>query len=515
MGAVDYESTIQSNTVQSKSFFFSREIPFGMALVRISLPLVILVDIVRRWPFARELYSTDGALATLTSNFGNADLLPEFSGPVAVGLFTILALLLVTSAIGWCTRASLLGVTVLYFYFAMLDCLSTVTKYTVIANHVFLLLAVSNCGALWSVDAWLARRKARKARLPAPELSFEIWPQRLGQILFGMIYFGASVTKMHTEGFFSGDQLVYWMMTYLNNEHPLGDQLTRYPLIVSLTCYVTFLWEIVFVFTVFQPKMKWWVLGVGTIFHIMTAFTLGLIIFPVVITASYLMFLDEKDFRRVLTWPLLRRLARFMPPAAEGLPETCLASPGRRWNFASAGAFAMTVAAVCLTGVGAEYLMDPYKMRGPDGPLPLPVMADEDVQRLMRPDMQLRQCDKLLAFDLGGTLVGEHLASHRKEFHLGEKIVAQVTLSPPHGDMWLDCVCCESKYDEDGELVPGRILIKIGHVMTRESFRSNFFFRLDESMEPGTYFLKLRSGNEEVARKKFTMLPDVSAASAN
>jgi len=68
----------------SKSFFFAREIPFGMALVRISLPLVILVDIARRWPFARELYSTDGAIASLNSNFGNPDLLPQFSGPVAV-----------------------------------------------------------------------------------------------------------------------------------------------------------------------------------------------------------------------------------------------------------------------------------------------------------------------------------------------------------------------------------------------------------------------------------------------
>ena len=318
MGAVVNTSPIQPNTLPAntgpaKSFFFSREIPFGMALVRMSLPLVILVDIARRWPFARELFSTDGAIASLSSNFGQPDLLPEFSGPVAVGLFTILALLLVTSAIGWCTRISMLGVTFLYFYFTMLDCLSTVTKYTVIANHVFLLLAVSNCGNVWSVDAWLKRRRAEKDGLPPPDPRSAIWPQRLAQILFGMIYFGASVTKMHTTGFFSGDQLVYWMMTYLNNEHPLGDHLTRYPLFVSISCYATFLWEIVFMFTVFQPKMRWWVLGIGTIFHVMTAFTLGLIVFPIVITASYLVFLDENDFRTVFTLPLLRRARALIP----------------------------------------------------------------------------------------------------------------------------------------------------------------------------------------------------------
>src|SRR5207249_9420059 len=114
-----------------KKFFFAKEIPYGMALVRISLPLVLLVDIARRWPFARELYSTDGAIATLHSNFGRPDLLPEFSAPVAVALFTLLGLLLVTSAIGWCTRLSLALTTILYYYFTMMDCLSTVTKYTV------------------------------------------------------------------------------------------------------------------------------------------------------------------------------------------------------------------------------------------------------------------------------------------------------------------------------------------------------------------------------------------------
>lgn len=175
----------------------------------------------------------------------------------------------------------------------------------------------------------------------------------------------------------------------------------------------------------------------------------------------------------------------------------------------------MTIVAVGLAGIEAEYLMDPYKMRGPGGPLPLAVMADEDVQRLLTPDRPLRQRDKLLAFDLGTTLVGEHLATHRKEFRMGEQLVAQVTLSPPHGDMWLDCVCCEATTDENGELVPGRILYKTGHVMIREAFRSNFYFRMDESMDPGDYFLKLRSANEEVARKRFTLLPDVKAAAAN
>jgi hypothetical protein len=518
------EGTMSSNAESGwwglKKFFFAKEIPYGMALVRISLPLVLLVDIARRWPFARELYSTDGAIATLHSNFGHPDLLPEFSAPVAVALFTLLAMLLVTSAVGWCTRLSLALTTILYYYFTMMDCLSTVTKYTVIANHLLLLLTVSTCGDVWSVDAWLDRRRRRNVggSPSGNALRAEIWPQRLCQILFGMIYLGAGITKMHTTGFFSGDQLVYWMMTYINNEHPLGDYLTQYPLFVSISCYTTFLWEIVFIFTVFNPKLKWWVLGIGTIFHIMTVFTLGLIIFPIVITASYLVFLNQDDVQTISRWPGFRWLQKYLydESAATGSALPTAARP--KWQLRPLGALALTAAAVCLIGVEAEYLMDHYQMRGPGGPLPLAEMDDAEVRKLLGPDRPMRQCDKLLAFDLGSTLVGEHLPGHRKAFRQGEQLVAQVTLSPPHEDMWIDCTLCESvpdPNDEEGRLVPGRIMYQTGQYVFREAFRSNFFFSVDDSIEPGEYFLKLRSGNEEVARKRFTVLPRIKAAAAN
>jgi len=499
-------------------FFFAREIPFGMALVRMSLPLVLLVDVVRRWSFAREIYSADGAPGPLAANFGYPGWLPEFSGSFTVGLHTALALFLVTAAIGWCTRFSLFASTILFFYFCMVDCLSTGSKYTVIATHLLLLMAVSRCGDVWSIDAWLSRRARKDAPdAPLPDLRSSIWPQRLAQILFGMIYFGAAVTKMHMPEFFTGDQLIYWMMTYINNEHPLGDYLSQYPLFVSVSCFITFLWELTFIFTVWNPKMKWYVLGVGTIFHVMTVFTLGLIVFPIVIMSSYLVFLSEADVRAILKWRPFCRFSDLLAPVVPGV-STGESTFDWRPQFAPIGAFALTVALVCLAGVEAEYLMDHYHTRGPGGPLPLRELADDEVERLFSPEVPMRQCDKLLAFDLGSLLVGEHLAIYRKEFRQGEQLVAQVTLAPPHGDMWVDCVLCEATVEEtdDGErLVPGRIVSKIGQPIYRESFRGNFFFNLDEALDPGDYFLKLRSSNEEVSRRQFRLLPRITAAAAN
>ena len=346
--------TRQSSFVErTREFFFAREVPFGMALVRMSLPLVLLVDVVRRWSFAREIYSADGAPGPLATNFGYPGFLPEFSGSFTVGLHTALALFLVTAAIGWCTRFSLIGSTVLFFYFCMLDCLSTGSKYTVIATHLLLLMSVSRCGDVWSVDAWL-RRRARKdsPATPLPDLRAAIWPQRLAQILFGMIYFGAAVTKMHTPEFFSGDQLIYWMMTYINNEHPLGDYMSQYPLFVSVSCFITFLWELTFIITIWNRRMRWYVLGIGTIFHVMTVFTLGLIVFPIVIMASYLVFLREADVRAILKWGPFRKFSDVLAPTVESVLRI-EATPTWRTQLAPIGAFALTVAFVCLAGVEA------------------------------------------------------------------------------------------------------------------------------------------------------------------
>jgi hypothetical protein len=493
----------RQSPVSWNQFFFAREVPYGMALVRLLLPSALFVDIVRRWSFARELYSTDGAIATLHSNFGIPDMLPQLSPPFAIGLFTVLGVLLVTSVIGWCSRISLLGSCLLYFYFSYMDCLSTATKYTVISQHLLLLLGLSNCGEVWSVDAWLAKRRGELIDPRAP-----IWPQRLCQILFGMIYFGAAITKMHTDGFFSGDQLVFWMMTYINNEHPLGDHMTRYPLWVSIGCYATFIWEIVFVLAVFQRRLKWPMLAVGAIFHLLTVFTLGLILFPLLCCFAYLVFVSESEVKAIANWYPFRWLARFVVDVAAKM-ETGDASAGSvRWRFASPLGFAGAVAVAGVCGVAVEYQLDHYKMRGPSGPLPLTELPPEEVQKILAGDEPIRATDKLMAFDLGSTLVGEHLASHRTVYYPGESFFAQVSLNPPHEDMWIECLMCEAVPgdDEEGGLVPGRILYRTGQIVLRDSFRTNFRFTVDNGIAPGEYFLKVKLANEDMGRKHFTVL---------
>lgn len=474
-------------------FFYSEQAPFGLALIRIFLPWVLLVDGFYRWPHVRELYSSDGAPAPLASNFGYPGWLPEFSAPVAVALHTAMLFFLLTASLGWCTRVSLIGGTILYFYFGYLDCVSTITKYTVIATHFLLLLSLSSCGEIWSVDAWLKRARARRLSLPPSPTRSAVWPQRLIQVLLAMIYFGAAITKLHTPTFFNGDQLMYWMITYINNEHPVGDFMAQFPLLLVLCCYVTLIWELVFTFVVWQRWGRIPTLLVGALFHVMTALTLGLYIFPMVMIVSYAAFVTEEDVLSVRRWLRARTWsASLLESLARQARSLALPAPRLRW--AATAAFAGVFSLVTLGAVQAEHLRDVYHVQR--GPLPLKEVPPAEVARLLE-ETPLREIDKFHAIDIGTLAVGEHLLDRGATVRQGQVAIVQVTFLPPHEDLFVECLL---------RAPDGAVVSRLSNIVPRESFRWHFQFKLDGAFEPGVYSVQIRSGNQEVLKKDLTLL---------
>ncbi len=489
-----------------REFFFATEVPYGLALLRILLPLIVLIDVVRRWPFARELFSADGASAPLAEAYGYLGLLPEFSGSITVALFSLLAFSLVTSSLGWFTRTSLLITTVLYAYFGMQDSVSSITKYVVIASHIFLLLSISRCGDIWSIDAWLAGRKPRTAppggswnQQPASA----VWPRRLIQLLIGISYFGAAATKVHTPAFFTGDQLQYWMMTYIYYSQPLGDYLAHYPLISILSAYVTLFWEILFVVIAWRGRGRIWMLGLGVLFHLGTVFMLGLIIFPMIMIVSYFSFLNEHDVRRIaLAWHRARRrwsAVRRISTLGTSLQQNLALRPGGPSRIAvAAGCFGMLVLTCSAGGAALEYQLDPYGIRHPDGMYTLERIPEEEVRELLRNDTALREKDKFFSFTVGDWAVAGHLINRRDTFRIGERIVVQAAVNPPHEDMWVEVNLHDA---EDNQLS------RVGQVVARENLRSFVYYQLDNSFEPGEYDLVLKSAGKEITRRTIQLLP--------
>ncbi|MGZ0172105.1 MAG: HTTM domain-containing protein [Planctomycetales bacterium] len=483
-------------------FFFAEEVPYGMAAVRMLLPAVLLLVMVPRWFHARELFSLDGASAPLADNYGYFDFLPVPSGPLAVALATLLVLTLVTSSLGWCTRLSLCVSLVLYTYLNLLDCLSTLTKYSAIAAHGLLILSLSNCGAVWSIDSFLKRRALKRSGIDDPDLlrlpQFAVWPRRLMQLMIGIVYLGAAFTKMHTPAFFSSDQMLHWLMTNVNNSNPIGEYLSFYPATLVVTAYITILWEVLFVFTAWRGWNRPAMIGLGIVFHLGTTFMLGLYIFPLVCFSIYGAFLYESDVRRLGGFfkrfeDRGNRLLACLRSTGESIGRTIPeASPCQ-----ATLAFGVVVMLVTFGGVGVEYQLDPMGARRAEGAWPLKEIDPATVVPMLRQSERIRESDKYLSFSIGSDMLGDVLMDRKDVFYQGDPIVAQCTLNPPHEDMWIEC----NLHDADGH-----ILDRVGQVADRSMLRVSYAFVLPESLLPGQYFLVVRSGGQEITRRPITLV---------
>ena len=485
-----------------REFFYREEAPYGLALVRIFMPLVLLAVMLPRWFNARELYSTDGAPCPLSFVYGwPADLLPTFSGEVIVLLHSVLIFALVASSLGWCARISLAISTVLYIYLNMLDAVSTMTKYSVIASHAMLLLTLSRCGTVWSVDSWLAGSRAQKS---------PVWPQRLMQLMIGIVYFGAAITKMHTPEFFSGDQMTFWMLSHVNFANPGGEWMSQYPSLVVASAYIAIIWEVLFLFLAWRGLGRAIMISLGLVFHVMTAITLGLYIFPLVCATIYFAFLRQADTERYAV-RLHRVRKAWKLPARTARPMDETPGAGSRRFAVSWAVYAGLILVVGGAGVGIEYLRDPYGLRRPEGRYTLKEISPEAAAIWLQRSEPIVPEDKIFAFDIGTFVVGDNLANRKRIFQQGEMLIAQVSLNPPHEDLYIEC----NLHDAED-----RMLDRLGRVIPRERFRGHFSYQLSTSIPPGEYQLVLKTSGKEVGRRVFQLQPGKSApdprtASAN
>lgn len=484
-----------------KQFLFAEEVPYGAALSRMALPLAAAIPMVMRFPHVRELYTTDGANLQLFELYGRGAVFTVLSPALAVPLYGIMLFAMFCSIIGLRTRLSLATVFVLYVYFNLLDGVSTITKYSAIASHMLLLLTVSNCGAVWSVDAWLKKRRGGSLSVLPPKSA--VWPVRLMQLLFAAIYFGAAITKIQTTEFFSGEQMRYWMLSNWNYENPIGEFMAMWSPILLVSAYLAVIWEILFAFLVWQPRTRLPMLLIGALFHFMTWLTLGLYIFPAICMASYFAFANEAD----VIW--LRHFAkRIRLASVVSLPF----SVSRRALQAIPQLMPASVAWVCLlavTALGAaelEYRMDIYGRNAPAGTMALKPMDAVVANTMIHKEQRVRQKDKFFNFEIGTSTIGGQLSNRKTEFEFGELMIAQCNMNPPHEDMWVECVL------EDEE---SRVVERFGQFVTREMLRANFTYYFGDRLLPGNYSIILKNRSKEIYRRDFALTGEPPVKTSN
>ncbi len=498
-----------TDTVQTTSwkqafneFFFARQVPYGMALMRISLTSVMLFVMGSRWTRVRELYSADGAAAPLADNFGFFDFLPLMSGPLAVACYTFMLLAMVLLIFGWKTRFAAVCVCVLFTYFTLQDSLSTITKYSVIASHAFFLLALSQCGAVWSVDRWLElKRQGVKSpmRLLGTGRAVEMWPQRLVQIFIGIVYFGAAITKLQTSTFFSGDQLRFWLLANVNHYNPIGELFSAYPVLLIPGGYATIVWEIAFIFAVWQKRMRIPMLLIGAMFHGMTTLLLGLFIFPLVCTSIYLAFTTPEDVQKLRAFGA--RLARRSPAlqTLSRLPHRVSLAIGESCGRVGTRGLVPICLAVVAAGLYFEHASDRFGTRRAEGRYQLQPLSHDVAMNMLQTHDKIREEDKLLSLDIGQWMVAGRVTEFGTTFDAGDFLMVQANMIPPFDDLYLKCDLHNSR---------GSVLQQIEGALTRENFRYTFGYKLPVDLAAGEYQFVLNCNNVEIARRTITVKND-------
>lgn len=167
-------------------------------------------------------------------------------------------------------------------------------------------------GAVWSVDSWLAARKARRSGLPAPEPAASpgaTFVQRLMQIHFAIIYIGAGTSKLMGNSWWGGTAV--WGVMANVSFAPL--EFEAYYQGVAFLCRHRWLWELVMsslvVFTMVVelglPFIVWfsrarWVFMTGSLLlHTGIGYIMGLTVFGIAMIVLLFSFVPPEETRRM------------------------------------------------------------------------------------------------------------------------------------------------------------------------------------------------------------------------
>ena len=230
--------------------------------------------------------------------WGFYDRLQTPSGILILQIVMLLSLTLSTIGLGTVitTKTSLVLV---IFYQGLLRSFGHFNHDEMIVVYFMVVLAFTPCGDAFSIDSRL--RKTTKDR---PLFAYA-YPILLMQSLLAWVYFSSALIKLRVAGmrYLSPDNLPALAIFHsLDNLHDTSfriafwlPQVKQYlPIAVGFVL----IWELLFPLAIFWRRVRWWILGIGVVFHLSTLFVMN-IFFPHQL-AMYLIFIDwEPRIRRI------------------------------------------------------------------------------------------------------------------------------------------------------------------------------------------------------------------------
>jgi hypothetical protein len=159
-------------------------------------------------------------------------------------------------------------------------------------------LMIGPSGAAYSLDRWIASRRAGRA-LPAATASVGAnLAIRLIQIHMCVIYFFAGLGKLHGESWWYGDAL-WGAVANLEYQSLDVTWLAGWPLTVAVLTQITVYWELFFCVLVWPRILRPLILALAIPLHLGIAFLMGMITFGLVMLIGCLSFVPPSLVRRL------------------------------------------------------------------------------------------------------------------------------------------------------------------------------------------------------------------------
>ena len=311
-------------------FFFATTSARPLGAIRIAFGLLALANLAFCTVDMDLWYSNEGLLRAdearaIAGPFVHSPL-QYIQTPLAVRVtFGIAAAAALGMTVGW--RTKLMS---LVFYGAMLSIHSRNTISSSGADVLLMVFAfnltISPCGAAYSVDSWLARRRRGTAAEPV----ILAWSLRLIQIQISLVYALAAILKCGGVLWLNGSALHFVLHNSEVRRLDLTfvEQWPGYPILICLASYSALVFEFSLAFFIWFRAARPLVLYMGLMLHLGILATINIPIFGELMWTGYLALLTPPEFAAFARAVDVRRPFRRGPaPAAPSRPPTIRIDP--------------------------------------------------------------------------------------------------------------------------------------------------------------------------------------------
>jgi hypothetical protein len=267
------------------------------ALVRIGLSLCAFTNVAELWRRREEYFGPNASIGakTVREAIGSEPYHSIFNhlttdaSVTACFLFGIVAL--VCLAIGFHARVAAIAVFVWHVSYVN-RVFPVLHSWDDVYRCYFFLLAISPCGAVWSVDAW--RKRGKNVGPPDAVPLVPSYGLRLMQWQFLVLYGVTMLSKVPDPSWRNGQLLGYFDAS-MYGRFPNEAFMARHDVLGSALTYASLLIEATIPFLMWRQRTRWFGLFVGWSFHLVIAITSRVEVFSFSVVPLYFAFFDGND----------------------------------------------------------------------------------------------------------------------------------------------------------------------------------------------------------------------------